>query len=448
MAIEKPPGAWVDEARKLQAENRFEEALACWRTVIARLGERANPHWFARAGHCLEMLKRPEEAEAAYRAAAAKLPDDYPMRNRLVRVLLAQAVVSAEGFGPRRDEIVALIGAMRHDSAIQALRMAAVLLRVAALVEARALIEKTLPAAQNLEALQLACHLIPLAFDKGARIRLLLSVAERPQALAAAAASEAERARALRLDAGIRFALHDYDGFADRVETHREAILALADGPTILRMAERARAPLAEVFAEPKIFGIGLSKTATTSLGQALVMLGLGNGDFFNPLTSEKLDFRDYFFLDSATDGPRHHFETLYYTYPNARFVWTTRPFDSWKGSIDRHFQRSFDIRATGEDWLPYSDRLADKRRGLDHATDFYTDYLLKGGARAAYDAFEARVRNFFADKPAEKLLVMDVFAGDGWGALCGFLGLPEPEAPFPWANRDPAAEQEDVRAL
>ena len=37
---------------------------------------------------------------------------------------------------------------------------------------------------------------------------------------------------------------------------------------------------------------------------------------------------------------------------------------------------------------------------------------------------------------PAERLLVMDLTAGDSWEKLCGFLGLPVPDAPFPHEHR------------
>ena len=35
--------------------------------------------------------------------------------------------------------------------------------------------------------------------------------------------------------------------------------------------------------------------------------------------------------------------------------------------------------------------------------------------------------RNVFDAVPRDKLLVMDIAAGDGWDELCAFLGLPRP---------------------
>ena len=36
---------------------------------------------------------------------------------------------------------------------------------------------------------------------------------------------------------------------------------------------------------------------------------------------------------------------------------------------------------------------------------------------------------------PADRLLVLDLSKGEGWGPLCAFLGLPEPAVPFPHVN-------------
>ena len=36
---------------------------------------------------------------------------------------------------------------------------------------------------------------------------------------------------------------------------------------------------------------------------------------------------------------------------------------------------------------------------------------------------------------PPDRLLVLDIAAGDGWPELCPFLGVPVPAAPFPHSN-------------
>jgi hypothetical protein len=46
---------------------------------------------------------------------------------------------------------------------------------------------------------------------------------------------------------------------------------------------------------------------------------------------------------------------------------------------------------------------------------------------------------------PAERLLVMDIAAGDGWEKLCGLLGVPVPDLPFPHEYRGAQPVQQTV---
>jgi hypothetical protein len=48
----------------------------------------------------------------------------------------------------------------------------------------------------------------------------------------------------------------------------------------------------------------------------------------------------------------------------------------------------------------------------------------------SVYQAHNARVREVI---PAERLLVYQV--AEGWGPLCGFLGVPVPDTPMPKVN-------------
>ena len=51
-----------------------------------------------------------------------------------------------------------------------------------------------------------------------------------------------------------------------------------------------------------------------------------------------------------------------------------------------------------------------------------------------SYLRYNAEVEDYF--KGTEKLLVMDIEAGDGWTALCDFLNVRAPAVPFPHRNR------------
>jgi len=46
-------------------------------------------------------------------------------------------------------------------------------------------------------------------------------------------------------------------------------------------------------------------------------------------------------------------------------------------------------------------------------------------------------VRAYFADRQKD-FLVLDLGGGDGWRKVCGFLGDPVPNRPFPHENKGP----------
>jgi hypothetical protein len=50
------------------------------------------------------------------------------------------------------------------------------------------------------------------------------------------------------------------------------------------------------------------------------------------------------------------------------------------------------------------------------------------------------RVRQWFSvEGRTRDLLAFNVSRGDGYAELCGFLGLPVPDEPYPWRNRSTA---------
>jgi hypothetical protein len=49
---------------------------------------------------------------------------------------------------------------------------------------------------------------------------------------------------------------------------------------------------------------------------------------------------------------------------------------------------------------------------------------------------FREHNERVIAEVPPERLLVMDIAAGEGWEKLCPFLGVPIPPEPFPVANK------------
>jgi hypothetical protein len=200
-----------------------------------------------------------------------------------------------------------------------------------------------------------------------------------------------------------------------------------------------------------KVFGIGLSRTGTTSLHAALEQLGLRSVHFpSDPLTREEIEG----FLSTGGDSLRLSvlkrcdgltdtpvcatFEALDAAYPGSRFVLTVREKEPWLRSCEAYWRGGID---------PFL---------RDHPTDPYAIYIsaiggaLYGSARfdpecfsRAYDDYAKRVVGHFRGRERD-LLVLDLFSGQGWPELCAFLDRPAPDAPFPSENpavtRSPAS--------
>jgi hypothetical protein len=178
--------------------------------------------------------------------------------------------------------------------------------------------------------------------------------------------------------------------------------------------------------ARAKVFGIGLMKTGTVSLHEALSLLGyngvhnagLKTMNLVQQAIDEGKPMLTYLdpSLDAFTDifGITYCFFLADVQYPGSRFILTVRDLDDWLDSRRRHVEKD------------------QQMRGADHPAVMKVDL---DGWKTEYTRHESVVRAYFADRPTD-LLVLDITAGQGWEPLCEFLGHPVPEAPFPWKNR------------
>jgi 3'-phosphoadenosine 5'-phosphosulfate (PAPS) 3'-phosphatase len=176
-----------------------------------------------------------------------------------------------------------------------------------------------------------------------------------------------------------------------------------------------------------KIFGIGLSKTGTTSLAHALELLGYKTRDYpgithyrAGDLASVDLAMVDAH--DALTDTPIPSFyRELDATYPNAKFILTVRDQAGWLKSC----RKQFNERSAEKQNAAHNQLFMD----LYGCTVFDEQQFLAG-----YEQFVSGVLEYFKDRPQD-LLVINVTAGEGWEKLCPFLGRPQPDIPFPKAN-------------
>ena len=176
-----------------------------------------------------------------------------------------------------------------------------------------------------------------------------------------------------------------------------------------------------------KIFGIGLSKTGTTSLASALGILGYKVKDclgvsYYAKGDLSSIDMQILLSNDAFTDTPiPSFFRELDIAFPNSKFILTVRDMEGWLASCKKQFnQKHADMQL-----------IAQKQLFIDlYGTPVFDAEKFRDG----YDHFTSDVINYFKDRPND-LLIMNVANGDGWDKLCPFLDKPEPEAPFPKAN-------------
>jgi hypothetical protein len=176
-----------------------------------------------------------------------------------------------------------------------------------------------------------------------------------------------------------------------------------------------------------KIFGIGLSKTGTTSLAQALTLLGFKTRDYPGLTHYAPGDLSSIAPVlleehDALTDTPIPSFyRELDARYPDARFILTLRERQGWLNSCKKQFTQ----------------KLAEKQNEAHNRLfmDLYDCTVFDEEKFAAgYDRFVQGVLDHFRDRPG-KLLTLNVTGGDGWEQLCPFLDRPIPDVPFPKAN-------------
>jgi hypothetical protein len=187
-------------------------------------------------------------------------------------------------------------------------------------------------------------------------------------------------------------------------------------------MAESSASPPGP---RPKVFCIGFHKTGTKSLAAALRVLGYRvtgmnagrDPDIVANALPRALALAERF--DAFQDNPWPLlFREMDAHFPGSRFVLTHRAPEAWIASVVRHF-------GTGDSPM---------RRWI-YGEDAGSPVGHEARYLARYARHRAEVRAHFRDRPGD-LLEIDVTAGDGWAPLCGFLGEPVPDVPFPHANR------------
>ena len=181
-----------------------------------------------------------------------------------------------------------------------------------------------------------------------------------------------------------------------------------------------------------KVFGIGLPKTGTKTLGNCFEELGFKHRSFdmglaaqakrneLEPVLAEAAKYETFedwpwFFLYRELDQ----------RFPGSKFVLTLRKdVDAYLTSLKKHHER-------------YGLRRPDfvKPFWWDDVFGFPPDQWDYEQSARRYEEHNKAVREYFKDRGGD-LLVVCWEIGDGWDPLCRFLNKPSPGKPFPHQNR------------
>ena len=167
-----------------------------------------------------------------------------------------------------------------------------------------------------------------------------------------------------------------------------------------------------------KVFGIGLFKTGTTSLGDALKILGYNHVNLWSRYTNV-YDYKNQTELlnklsdeyDSFEDYPwMYCYKEMSEKYKDAKFILTLRKEELYRKSeikvrLREGWTMEESIRDVEENIIP---------RYYKHLED---------------------VRNYF--NGSKNYLEVDFSKGDGWIQICNFLEEKIPDIDFPHSNKN-----------
>ena len=178
----------------------------------------------------------------------------------------------------------------------------------------------------------------------------------------------------------------------------------------------------------PRVFGIGLNKTGTSSFHQAMTVMGYQSLHWGGPSVRMEVEqsiergeplltrLDPTYDAFSDIEALSENFVLLDAQYPGSRFVLTVRPLDDWIDSRRRHVENNIRRRETG---------------------DYQGNFLVvdEDRWRRQWGRHTEAARRYFAGR--DDFVEVDITAGAGWEPLCTLLGIAEPAQPFPWENRD-----------
>jgi hypothetical protein len=181
-----------------------------------------------------------------------------------------------------------------------------------------------------------------------------------------------------------------------------------------------------------KIFGIGLSKTGTSSLSEALNQLGIKSIHYpndevtYHELKNGNFNLSILEKYQAVADTPVvPYYPQLDKLFQGSKFILTIRDMDTWLVSVEKHW-----TTAPAFEDHPLKRKFQDFIRTAVYGIVEFN----KERFQYVYERHYKNVIEYFQSRPGD-LLIMDICNGEGYEKLCPFLELPTLNEPFPHAN-------------
>lgn len=228
---------------------------------------------------------------------------------------------------------------------------------------------------------------------------------------------------------------------------------------------------------EMKVLSVGLPRTATLSIAEALTILGYKNVyhslrtpnvEDHHPIINRAADgsFPTLKTYDRKKEMTRYDWDKVFgnseaatevaslfapqliQAYPEAKVILVIRDYDAWYKSLDETLLKGL--------WSPLANFFASyvqptigvssiavtRKVALGFFAANSVDEI-RQNAREVYDRHHRQMREMV---PPDNLLVYKM--GDGWAPLCEFLGKTVPDTEFPWVNEADELKGKTVQML
>ena len=211
--------------------------------------------------------------------------------------------------------------------------------------------------------------------------------------------------------------------------------------------------------ADLEIIGAGFGRTGTTSLKEALRILGYrkcyhmtdvyrnGHADLWRKKANGgDLDWEEVLGgYRAAVDWPvASYYEELAELNPNAKVLLTVRDADSWYRSIMSTLYAYYKLIPFWRRWV--NPKIRTRVEGMEQLIWNGVFHGRVEDAEYAKNLYLQHNADVQRKLPADRLLVVNL--SDGWKPLCDFLDKPVPEdTPFPYVNQG-ASTKRKLRRL